>query len=67
MFPNCSLYGLSYLLLQYQAECLDPIRPREVEEEVLWRGIKMGKHGQPSTNVEYFNAAVRDIRVDEQD
>ena len=37
----------------------------EVVESVLWRGVKMGKHGQPSTKVEIFNGKVRWIDVQE--
>ena len=30
--------------------------PPEPGESVLWRGVKLGKHGGSSTKVEYFNA-----------
>ena len=40
--------------------------PPEVGEEVLWRGVKLGKRGMPSTTVEYFNGTVRSIYVDQQ-
>ena len=41
--------------------------PPEIGEEVLWRGVKTGRHGQPSTSVEYFNGKVRYIDFDESD
>ena len=39
--------------------------PPEVGDSVLWRGVKTGPHGQPSTKCEYFNAKVRHTAVDE--
>ena len=39
--------------------------PPEVGESVLWRGVKTGKRGQPSTKCEFFNGKVRGIHVDE--
>ena len=33
--------------------------PPEVGDNILWRGVKTGPHGQPSTKCEYFNAKVR--------
>ena len=38
--------------------------PPEVGESVLWRGVKIGPRGNPSTKVEYFNAKVRHIVVE---
>ena len=39
--------------------------PLEVGASVLWRGVKTGKSGNPSTKCEYFNGKVRDMRVEE--
>ena len=39
--------------------------PPEVGESVLWRGVKTGKHGNPSTKCEYFNGKVRHLKVEE--
>ena len=39
--------------------------PPEVGESVLWRGVKTGKHGNPSTKCEYFNGEVRHMQVEE--
>ena len=38
--------------------------PPPVGASVLWRGIKPGKHGGPSTKVEYFNGKVRGITTE---
>ena len=38
--------------------------PPEVDEMVLWRGVKLGKRGGQSTQSEYFNGKVRGIFVD---
>ena len=38
----------------------DPI----VGDSVLWRGVKLGPNGQPSTKSEYFNATVRHKSTD---
>ena len=35
-----------------------------VGDSVLWRGVKMGPNGQPSTKSEYFNATVRHKMTD---
>ena len=37
--------------------------PPEIGECVLWRGVRTGKSGQPSTTVEYFNGTVRYLKV----
>ena len=39
--------------------------PPEVGESVLWRGVKTGKHGYPSTQCEYFNGKVRYMQVED--
>ena len=39
--------------------------PPEVGESVLWRGVKTGKSGNPSTKIEYFNGKVRGVDVEE--
>ena len=39
--------------------------PPEVGENILWRGVKTGKGGNPSTKCEYFNGKVRSMEVDE--
>ena len=36
----------------------------DVGDSVLWRGVKIGPHGQPSTKCEYFNAKLRHKAVD---
>ena len=41
--------------------------PPEVGESVLWRGVKKGRKGHPSTKCEYFNGTVRQMGVDEED
>ena len=38
--------------------------PPEVGESVLWRGVKTGKSGNPSTTCEYFNGKVRMVEVE---
>ena len=39
--------------------------PPEVGESVLWRGVKTGRSGNPSTTVEYFNGNGRMVDVEE--
>ena len=41
--------------------------PPEVGESVLWRGVKTGRHGQPSTKCEWFNGKVRHVVVEENE
>ena len=41
--------------------------PPEVGESVLWKGVKKGKHGQPTTNFEYFNGKVRGVKVEDDE
>ena len=41
--------------------------PPEIGESVLWRGVKVGKHGGASTKVEYFNGTVHHVQVDPTD
>ena len=41
--------------------------PPEVGESVLWRGVKTGKHGQPSTKCEWFNGKVRYVQVEDNE
>ena len=41
--------------------------PPEVGESVLWRGVKTGRHGQPSTKCEWFNGKVRYVQVEENE
>ena len=38
--------------------------PPEIGDNVLWRGVKVGKHGNPSTKCEWFNGKVRHIGVE---
>ena len=38
--------------------------PPEVGESVLWRGVKIGKNGNPSTKCEYFNGTIRSMQVE---
>ena len=38
--------------------------PPEIGESVLWRGVKMGAAGNPSTVAEWFNGKVRHIAFD---
>ena len=38
--------------------------PPAVGETVLWRGVKMGRKGYPSTKVEHFHGQVRHVEVD---
>ena len=40
--------------------------PPEIGESVLWRGVKTGRRGQPSTKVEHFHGKVRGLSVDTQ-
>ena len=35
--------------------------PPEIGQEVLWRGFKQTRSGNPSTKLEYFNGTVRDL------
>ena len=39
--------------------------PPQIGESVLWRGVKTGRAGNPSTSCEYFNGKVRMLRVEE--
>ena len=39
--------------------------PPQVGDSILWRGVKMGPKGNPSTKVEHFNAKVRHTVHDE--
>ena len=39
--------------------------PPEVGESILWRGVKTGRHGQPSTKVEHFQGKVRSMELDQ--
>ena len=41
-------------------------QPPEVGESVLWRGVKTGKRGHPSTKVEFFHGKVRGLSLDDQ-
>ena len=41
--------------------------PPEIGDNVLWRGVKVGKHGYPSTVVEYFNGKVQHLEVSTED
>ena len=41
--------------------------PPEIGDNVLWRGVKVGKHGHPSTVCEYFNGRVRHLEVAAED
>ena len=38
--------------------------PPECGESVLWRGVKMGPNGQPSTKCEWFNGKVHFVQVE---
>ena len=38
--------------------------PPAVGETVLWRGVKTGRRGHPSTKVEHFQGQVRYVEVD---
>ena len=38
--------------------------PPEVGDSILWRGLKTGPNGQPSTKCEYFNAEVKHAVLD---
>ena len=39
--------------------------PAEIGESVLWRGVKTGHRGQPSTAVEHFHGKVRHVVVED--
>ena len=41
--------------------------PPEVGDSVLWRGVKTGKHGHPSTKCEWFNGKVRYVQVEDNE
>ena len=41
--------------------------PPEIGESILWRGIKKGPHGGPSTRVEHFHGRVRYVTVENND
>ena len=41
--------------------------PPEVGESVLWRNVKTGKHGQPSTKVEYFHGKLKAVQVEDNE
>ena len=38
--------------------------PPQLNDEILWRGLKRGRSGAVSTQVEYFNDVVRDMETD---
>ena len=39
--------------------------PAEIGESVLWRGVKTGHRGHPSTAVEHFHGKVRHVAVED--
>ena len=41
--------------------------PPQLGESVLWRGVKTGKSGAPSTTCEYFNGKVRSLAVEDDE
>ena len=41
--------------------------PPEIGESVLWRGMKTGPKGNPSTKCEWFNGKVHFVRVDDNE
>ena len=41
--------------------------PPEIGESVLWRGVKTGRAGHPSTTCEWFNGKVRGVNVEENE
>ena len=57
----------------WMSSCFKPLtnistkNPPEVGESILWRGVKTGRSGQPSTKCEYFNGKVRHIAVEPDD
>ena len=38
--------------------------PPEIAQKVLWRGFKVGRSGNPSTALEYFNGTVHDLHFE---
>ena len=36
----------------------------EVGDSVLWRGVRSGPRGNPSTKCEYFDAKVRHLHIE---
>ena len=41
--------------------------PPEVGESVLWRGVKKGRKGHPSTKCEYFNGKVYCAKIEDNE
>ena len=58
---------------QWIAETFRPLNnlslktPPEIGESILWRGVKTGPRGNPSTKVEFFNAKVRHVGVEDDE
>ena len=68
--PPTPVYATTELVEEWLNESFRPLTgvshkmPPEVGDSVLWRGLKTGKKGNPSTKVEYFNAKVRSVDVE---
>ena len=56
-------FKTNYKVLGNASSCWPP----EIGDNVLWRGIKKGKHGFASTTEEWFNGKVSHIRWDYDD
>ena len=41
--------------------------PPEIGESILWKGLRKGKSGGPSTKVEFFHGRIRFVSVEEND
>ena len=61
----------SELVDSWIAGCFTPLHnlsrniPPEIGESILWRGVKTGRAGMPSTALEHFAGIVRYIEVEE--
>ena len=69
--PPVPIYATTEQVEEWMMESFRPLTglsnkmPPDVGDSVLWRGVKMGKRGNPSTVVEHFNAKVRSIDVEQ--
>ena len=69
--PPVPIAATSELVESWIASCFTPLHnlsrniPPEIGESILWRGVKTGRAGMPSTALEHFAGIVRYIEVEE--
>ena len=65
--PPPPIVATSELIELWMQENFTPLmnlstnNPPEVGDDILWRGLKTGPNGNPSTKCEYFNAKVHSV------